>query len=360
MLAVLSNILDAQVFFPIHKARFSSSRRIELYQALLVTQETGMPLYKGLEMLHSVYSRQEKNPYNVIAMVLDDAKKALTGGSRNLASAIKRWLPDSEAIQLASGEQAGKLTECLQGLISMTESKSKMMTTVLAGMAEPVLLLVLSIGLLFQISQEIVPIMSRSQDLSQMTGAPYIMYLLATSVQRYGVYLLGLTVCFFGWVFWSLPQRGNSGIRLILEKFPPWSIYKAIEGTTFLLNVAIMLKSNIQLYRALEIMRQFANPWLKERVEMTMFGLRQGRTLGASLVNAEYDFPDKDMLPFLVVLSEQKNFEQAINVLAMRWIERTVVKVKSTLAGVRLFFYVIICVLACIIFSGITGLSSFQ
>ena len=360
MLAVLSNILDAQVFFPIHKARFSSSRRIELYQALLVTQETGMPLYKGLEMLHSVYSRQEKNPYNVIAMVLDDAKKALTGGSRNLASAIKRWLPDSEAIQLASGEQAGKLTECLQGLISMTESKSKMMTTVLAGMAEPVLLLVLSIGLLFQISQEIVPIMSRSQDLSQMTGAPYIMYLLATSVQRYGVYLLALTVCFSVWVFWSLPQRGNSGIRLILEKFPPWSIYKAIEGTTFLLNVAIMLKSNIQLYRALELMRQFASPWLKERVEMTMFGLRQGRTLGASLVNTEYDFPDKDMLPFLVVLSEQKNFEQAINILATRWIERTVVKVKSTLAGVRIFFYVIICALACIIFSGMTGLSSFQ
>jgi type II secretory pathway component PulF len=360
MLLSPSDILDAQAFFPIHKARFFSSRRIELYQALLATQETGMPLYKGLEMLHTSYSRQGKTPYNVIAMVLDDAKKALTGGSKNLASAIKHWLPDNEAIQLASGEEAGRLTECLQGLISMTESKSKMMMTVIAELAEPILLLVLSINLLFQISQKIVPVMSRSHDLSQTSGTTYIMYLLAASVQNYGIYLLVLTMFFFFWMLWSLPRRGNSNIRMLLEKFPPWSIYKAIQGATFLLNVAIMLKSGIPLYRTLELMRQFASPWLKERVETTMFGLRQGRTLGVALANTEYDFPDKDVLPFLIVLSEQKDFERAINILAMKWIERTLRKVKGILTGVRVFLYVGIASLAYILFAGMTSLGSLQ
>eukprot|EP00887_Chlorella_sp_A99_P003778 scaffold31.g3778.t1 len=202
--------------------------------------------------------------------------------------------------------------------------------------------------------------MSRSHDLSQTSGTTYIMYLLAASVQNYGIYLLVLTMLFFFWMLWSLPRRGNSNIRMLLEKFPPWSIYKAIQGATFLLNVAIMLKSGIPLYRTLELMRQFASPWLKERVETTMFGLRQGRTLGVALANTEYDFPDKDVLPFLIVLSEQKDFERAINILAMKWIERTLRKVKGILTGVRVFLYVGIASLAYILFAGMTSLGSLQ
>ncbi len=186
----LNDILDAQSLFPVHKARFFSSRRIELYEALLATQETGMPLYKGLEMLYETYSKGGKHPYNVMAMVLADAKRALTGGSKTLAAAIRHWLPDNEAIQLASGEEAGRLVECLRGLIIMTQNKSKMMGSVLAELAEPVLLVVLSINLLNQISQKIVPIMSRSRDLSLSSGNTYIMYLLASGVQNYGIYLL--------------------------------------------------------------------------------------------------------------------------------------------------------------------------
>lgn len=360
MLLSLNNILDAHAFFPVHKARFFSSRRIEIYEALLATQETGMPLYKGLEMLHETYSKGGKQPYSVIAMVLADAKRALTGGSKTLASAIKHWLPDNEAIQLASGEEAGQLAECLRGLIIMTQNKSKMLGAVLAELAEPVLLIVLSINLLNQISQKIVPIMSRSHDLSQSTGNTYIMYLLATGVQNYGIYLLGLGILFTVWVIWSLPRRGDTQFRMLLEHFPPWSIYKAIQGATFLLNVAIMLRSHIPLYRTLELMQQFASPWLKERVDTTMFGLRQGRSLGVALANADYDFPDKDVLPFIIVLSQQKDYEQALNTLALKWIERTLKKVKGILTGVRIFLYMAIAYLAFVLFAGMTSLNSLQ
>lgn len=358
MLLSLNDILDAQAFFPVHKLRFFSSRRIEFYDALLATQETGMPLYKGLEMLHETYSKNGKHPYNVIAMVLADAKRALTGGSKTLASAIKHWLPDNEAIQLASGEEAGRLAECLRGLIVMTANKSKMMGSVLSELAEPVLLVALSVNLLNQISQKIVPIMSRSHDLSQSTGNTYIMYWLATGVQDYGIYVLSLAILFVFWVLWSLPRRGDTQFRMVLEHFPPWSVYKAIQGATFLLNVAIMLRSGIPLYRALELMQQFSSPWLKERVETTMFGLRQGRSLGVALANTEYDFPDKDVLPFIIVLSQQKDYEQAINTLALKWIDRTLKKVKSILSTVRLFLYVSIAYLAYVLFAGMTSLSS--
>ncbi len=360
MMISLNDILDAQAVFPVHRARFFASRRIELYEALLATQETGMPLYRGLDMLHETYSKGGKHPYNVIAMVLADAKRALTGGSETLASAIRHWLPDNEAIQLASGEKAGRLEECLRGLIVMTQNKSKMMGSVLAELAEPVLLVILSINLLIQISQKIVPIMSRSVDLSQSSGNTYIMYLLATGVQNYGIYLLGLGGLLVCWVLRSLPRRGDTQFRMILEHFPPWSIYKAIQGATFLLNVAIMLRSGIPLYRALELMRQFASPWLKERVEMTMFGLRQGRPLGVALANTEYDFPDKDVLPFIIVLSQQKDYEQALHTLALKWIDRTLKKVKGILTGVRVFLYFAIAYLAFVLFAGMTSMNAVQ
>ncbi|VFR81014.1 Type II secretion inner membrane protein (PulF) [plant metagenome] len=228
----------------------------------------------------------------------------------------------------------------------------------LSELAEPVLLVALSVNLLNQISQKIVPIMSRSHDLSQSTGNTYIMYWLATGVQDYGIYVLSLAILFVFWVLWSLPRRGDTQFRMVLEHFPPWSVYKAIQGATFLLNVAIMLRSGIPLYRALELMQQFSSPWLKERVETTMFGLRQGRSLGVALANTEYDFPDKDVLPFIIVLSQQKDYEQAINTLALKWIDRTLKKVKSILSTVRLFLYVSIAYLAYVLFAGMTSLSS--
>ncbi len=165
---------------------------------------------------------------------------------------------------------------------------------------------------------------------------------------------------FVVWVFWSLPRRGDTAFRKVLEHFPPWSIYKAIQGATFLLNVAIMLRSGIPLYRSLELMKQFASPWLKERVEMTMFGLRQGRTLGVALANTEYEFPDKEVLPFIIVLSQQKDYEQAINTLALKWIDRTLKKVKAILMSVRVVLYLSIAYLAFVLFAGMTSMNSLQ
>ncbi|WP_194965849.1 type II secretion system F family protein [Pseudomonas aeruginosa] len=53
-----------------------------------------------------------------------------------------------------------------------------------------------------------------------------------------------------------------------------------LQGTTFLLNMAVMLNAGIRPYDSLASMIKISPPWLKQRLEAARYGVGLGQNLG--------------------------------------------------------------------------------
>ncbi|MFU7556984.1 pilus assembly protein, partial [Pseudomonas paraeruginosa] len=81
------------------------------------------------------------------------------------------------------------------------------------------------------------------------SGAAAFLYDMSQFVIHYGaITLIGILVFLF-LVFASLPYL-RGGLRVHLDKLPPWSVYRMLHGSTFLLNVGVMIQANVSLQDA--------------------------------------------------------------------------------------------------------------
>jgi type II secretory pathway component PulF len=152
--------------------------------------------------------------------------------------------------------------------------------------------------------------------------------------------LLGLSL-------WSLAYYTGPG-RIFLDRWiPPWSIYKVIQGSTFLKNVAVQTRAGIQLFDTVNGMLSLATPWMRERLQAAMYGIEQGKNLGEALHNAGYEFPDRRSVQILRVLASRDGFDETLYNFAKRWAAGSVKRVERA-SGVLL-------VVAILIMGGVTG-----
>ncbi|MFC6523200.1 type II secretion system F family protein [Undibacterium arcticum] len=121
----------------------------------------------------------------------------------------------------------------------------------------------------------------------------------------------------------SLPLlRGRA--RYYLDKIPPWSIYRMLHGSTFFLNVGVLLSADVHLPVVLEMLKARANPWLKERIEDALHGVNIGANLGEALHRAGHDFPDRRGVQLLRIISGQSGSEENLEAFGSRWMEESV------------------------------------
>ena len=135
-------------------------------------------------------------------------------------------------------------------------------------------------------------------------------------------------------IFATLPYYTGRG-RVFLDRLPPWSIYRTLKGTTFLLNVAVMLRAGIKPYDSLQRLSRTANPWLKQRIEATRYGVGLGQNFGQALKNAGHEFPDKQAIQFLSVLASRKGFAEAALRFSDRWLNTSLKQVDAAAGLIR-------------------------
>lgn len=65
-----------------------------------------------------------------------------------------------------------------------------------------------------------------------------------------------------------------------------------------------------------------AQPWLRERLDGALLGVRSGLNCGEALRNTGYGFPSREVIDDLCVYAEYKGFAQAVKLMADEWVER--------------------------------------
>ena len=160
--------------------------------------------------------------------------------------------------------------------------------------------------LLCIVAYRMVPSLARLSDPVTWTGPLATLNAIASFVTGPGIYVLVAVITLTVVVIVTLPTYRWKGRVWLDRTLPPWSIYRMLQGTTFLLNMAVMLNAGIRPYDSLASMIKISPPWLKQRLEAARYGVGLGHNLGVALRSAGHDFPDRQAIQYLCILANRE------------------------------------------------------
>lgn len=310
------------VMFAAAVVRHSSGTRINFYEGFRNLVENGMSSYDALKELHTIESHDHKKPDEPLAILTYELMMSLEGGEA-FSQALARWVPYEEASLLAAGERGAGLAPACDDVIRVIEAKQQINGAVATALTYPSFLVIPVFATLWIVANQLVPKMAKISDPAQWTGAAYALSVLSSFITEWGPYCLIVVVALVMIFFFSL-SRWTGGLRVLADKGPLYSTYRMVHGSTFLLNLAVMMRAGMSANDCLSILKQYANPWLKERIEATQRGLEMGSNLGVALLNAGHGFPDKKAVRYIRVLASRQGFSESINRYANRWLAKSI------------------------------------
>ncbi|WP_251961804.1 type II secretion system F family protein [Pseudomonas sp. Marseille-Q5299] len=326
--------------------QFGKKERVQFYESLMGVLEDGIPIEVALETVEKAFSNNGKELHPV-SIICGEIAMTVRGG-KSLAHSCRAHVPYDEASLIETGEETGNLVQAFRDCVRIIEIRQRISRLVRSVVALPSLTWSLMWALLYVIALWMVPSMTRRSDPESWTGVPALLYHLSNFVTQYGLVLLISLLAVIVMAVATLPvfcglkikpdsptwqvqvSRTLQVARLRVESFPPWSLYKVLHGSIFLLNMSVMLRTGINQLDALAILNRSAPPWLRERLDAIHYGVSSGKNFGEALKLAGHQFPDAMAIHYLEVLATRRGFAESMERFANRWLEQTLIRVGAT------------------------------
>lgn len=333
----------------------TASARLRLYRKIATMLANGLPLLRILDDLYQRASSGGRKPDQPEAIALFEWKRAVQNG-QPLAEGLRDWVPRAEQLVVLAAEQSGRLESGLLAVIDVVKASRKINATIAAGAAYPVLVLVVVLVYVYLFGTLVIPEFARVSDPSRWRGAAHGMHLLSTWVRDWipvvAIVAAGACAAFFH----SLP-RWRGAARLMADRLPPYSIYRMVNGSGFLFAFSALLSAGITVEKSLLRLCECANPWLRERLEGALIGVKSGLNCGEALKNAGYGFPAPELIDDLCIHAEYRGFPEVLRMMADEWLEEGVARIAVQM---RVLNGMAIGLLALVIAGLVAGMFSIQ
>ncbi|EHJ2437157.1 TPA: type II secretion system F family protein [Salmonella enterica subsp. enterica serovar Bahrenfeld] len=340
----------------LRKLSFRSEARIRFYNNVSMLLENRVQLIDALRQIIVILEKSKKTK-SIEAKVANSCFDTLSLGE-SFSAGLEEWIPASELALIAAGETSGELERCLKDAIKLIQGVSQIRKALIGAMIYPVVLIIMLSFLLHIIAGSLVPKLAAVSSPNTWEGAAYILYLLAEMTTNYGMYLLAALFSFIIFIFCSMRWM-NGAVRVILDKIPPWSVYQAIHGCVFLLNLSLLLRAGVRLQAALELLYVKADTkWLSTRIDAVLVGISSGFSLGEAMSESPYVFPDEESVCYMQLLCSLQGFEESLLRFSAHWLEKTVDAVKRASSIFLLTSILTMGVTLGLVVLGISGIES--
>lgn len=309
------------------KLFFGKKARITTYRQLERLGSNGIPMRNALETLWDRASDDGRSPNALSAIIFSHWIRNYKDSGK-LSDATLGWVPPSEHMMIEAGEVSGQLNTALANVVFVAQNTGRIRSAVISGLAYPVFLMFALAGVLWLFGVRVIPAFSQVLPPEKWTGLAAQMRWMSMFVQTWGLPVVALIIMLVFAYIISLPMW-TGRLRVFLDRFPPWSLYRMWNGTGFLLSLSAMVTAGIPLPKALSRLRQFSGRWLAQRIEGALYYVNSGHNLGEALSRTGFGFPDKAIIADLKVYASLSGFEEAIKLIAREWIEEGVAKVQA-------------------------------
>lgn len=323
--------LDYERYFnPILRAwakfTFKPTLRARLYRKLAARVEHGIRIRDTVQALQ--IRAAKRGSTETIAIIMADVLITLDKGE-GLAQALLPWVNALECMAISAGEKAGSIDKSLRQAADSIGGASEMVKAIIFSMARPTLLFVSTIAALYYIGAWYLPEMTALATADQFTGIALSLYWFSEfALSGWFLAILAALIGLIGLMIKSLPGAGKNRFRVFLDKMPPWSIYRLVVGSSFLVTLSALLKSGIPLQESIIQINKYASPYLSTRLTAILDETRKGRNFGDALDATQYQFPDDEIIDDLVMYSTLPNFDQVLYDYGKTWMKEGIETVK--------------------------------
>lgn len=323
----------------LYRHTFSTRDRLALYEDLAFLLDNNRTLEVALTSMRNSATDfgKQSSPSSVW---LNDCLKAIRNG-QSLDVALADWIPAQEAAIISAGVMDGRLSEALRRAMAVVQGIDEMKSSVFSTLGYPLVLISTVIGIMVLVSKHFIPQLAKIIPRETWEGGIGWLGVTSDFVVLNGMLLSLMAAVLVAWTTWSLNNL-TGRVRRWLDHLVPWSVYKDFQGVAFLLNISALLRADVKTLDALDILSRNASPWLLERLNAARRLVRQGQHLGLALRNSGYQFPSKDSVNKLVLLTDGDNAEIIIENYARHWLIRAVkiIKRRTTRLSGALFLIV--------------------
>ena len=304
----------------------SNEQRLKIYYklaALLRNKFTLMDALDRIWMIESKDGKSQEEPMAVaVAWWLRELEKGLP-----FSSAIEGWAPMREKLMLSVGD-VSKLEKALLNVIKVSEGSNRIIQPLMSAVTYPIMMLCLSLVIIVGVGVYMVPPLLEFAKNANWSGTAKSLVWLSGFVKVYWwtfpVVLFGLV----GGIYMSF-SLFTGPARVKFDKFPPWSLYRMFTGVSWLMSLAALVESGTPIAKAMQSLRQNANPYLRERIDKALMYMKNGDNLGTSLKKSNTHFPEDELIGDLEIYSELDNFEEALNSVATEYLEDSITNIKK-------------------------------
>ncbi|MCY0873173.1 MAG: type II secretion system F family protein [Acidithiobacillus caldus] len=318
------------------KRLFTLDERINFFERLAELLEANFSITDAVATYYRGYRAKLDGSDSRVVFLRDILEK--TGEGYGFAEAVADWVSPTERILIEVGAQSGHLAEALRSCGQVAKNSKEIKTSMRVQLIDPSINALIFIGTAIYTAEDILPIFVKMSNPDSWGGFLYWWYAVSEFFARDLVFLASGFALYVAFAWWSLPRLQDGTFRRILERFPPWNVYKRLQGALFVDAMAAMLRGNMTPRQAIQKIQGQATPYLQSKLEQALDKLVGNERLTDERAAAIFDI---DLLPNesvveIGIYAKGKEFVQNLQKLANYNTQATLAWVSSRIGTVAL------------------------
>ncbi len=304
--------------------------------------------YKGLPSAVRHFAKQRAKFYGDLADALEDGANPFDLFSRKYARAVQRrdklapmyalWrdrtgvgslskamegtVPQDDLVVIGAGEKAD-LPASLRFLAKIITIRSKNKAAIMMAIGLPIVLFVMLMGVQMGVAYGLMPIMLQITPVEELPSVGKALYYVSGLAANYWYAVYGIPALLTMAFFLSLP-RWTGRVRAVVDRYPPYAIYRDIRSSEFLVSLAALTAANYSIYDAVSLLSNHAAPWMRLHLARMRLSLRSNRSILTAMDTGIFS---DEVFDRVVEYAERSNFEHGLRKIGMSTIEAMAVTI---------------------------------
>ena len=309
--------IGAKLIYNWKRLQFGAKKQLSFLEDLFTLVNDGIPPNRAIDMLTQVTGGISK----IVAASI--SKKI--GEGQNLAEGMAEWFSPNIVEIIRVGEEGGALAETMRSGIKTLSNSSSTMSALLGAIIYPGMVLVMACSIIVYLNSSVFIQFRAIKPVEEWPDAGRTLVSVAGIISNWWwAVIAGAAAVIFALKYILANYTGE--LRPILDKFPPFSIYRQISAARTMETLGLLIASGVVFKSAIKVMLYQANPYIAMHLLQMEHLLGKGKgniadVLSTGLINQE------DVLR-LRVMAEVKGFEHGLVRMGVHGAEATTNKLK--------------------------------
>jgi type II secretory pathway component PulF len=299
------------------RMQFGGKAQLAFLEDFYVLVSDGVPANRAIDMMAKVTVGLSRE------VALSIGQKIAEGQA--LAEGMKGWFSINIVEIIRVGEEGGALAETLKSAINTLSQRSGALSALVGAVSYPLMVISLSCGIIVYLNGSVFEQFKAMKPIAQWPQAGRDLVGLANLIQEWWWLVLMLVA---GIVFGLRYLMDNyvGELRPMLDKFPPFSLYRRFASSRFLETLGLLVANGVVFKNALKVMQYQSSPYLTFHLVTMEHLLGMGKGNIADVLETGL-IAESDILR-LRVMAEVKGFEHGLVRMGVRGSEQNIKVVK--------------------------------